>query len=465
MVEHRSADVFQRITIVGIGLIGGSVALAVRQAWPGCRLVGVDRAAVVETAIRLGVVDEGGDDLKLADDSELILLAAPVRQNIQVLRDLASRTRGSAIVTDVGSTKRATLDAARHLPARLPFVGGHPLAGAATGGVETARADLFRDRPWILTPVADGHAVAHDRVSRFVSALGAIPRAMEPIAHDRLMAYLSHLPQLTVSALMHVVGTHAGKDGLSLAGTGLRDTTRLASSPASTWRDVTATNVDAIGAAIDDLTAALQRLKADLTVGQQLQDVFASAASWKQTLEASGSADPSPAMATRTYLEMTDRSALRPARGRDDRVTISRRDPCTPELWRHLYATVGADYHWFDRLSWTDDQIRAYLAEPGRSVWVMTLGDEMAGYYELHEEPEGGVEIVYFGLLPGFIGRGLGGQMLTDAIERAWATGARRVWLHTCSFDHPSAIENYKNRGFTIFKTEQYAVQGAPLRA
>ena len=122
-------------------------------------------------------------------------------------------------------------------------------------------------------------------MSNLASAVGALPRIMDPIAHDRLMAYLSHLPQLTVSALMQVVGERVGREGLSLAGTGLRDTTRLASSPADTWRDVTATNVDALSVALDDLIAALQRLKADLTVGQELQHVFDAAAAWKGMLD------------------------------------------------------------------------------------------------------------------------------------------------------------------------------------
>jgi prephenate dehydrogenase len=112
---------------------------------------------------------------------------------------------------------------------------------------------------------------------------------MDPITHDRLMAYLSHLPQLAVSALMKVVGERAGLDGLSLAGTGLRDTTRLASSPAGTWRDVAATNVDALSAAIDDLTAVLKRLKKDLATGQELEQIFDEAAAWKRTLDDSAS--------------------------------------------------------------------------------------------------------------------------------------------------------------------------------
>jgi prephenate dehydrogenase len=192
---------------------------------------------------------------------------------------------GEAIVTDVGSTKRAMVHAARDLPGRLRFVGGHPLAGAATGGLDAARADLFRGRPWILTADADRPEV--ERVSAMVRAVGGQPSVMDPIAHDRIMAYVSHLPQITVSALMHVVGERAGADGLRLAGNGLRDSTRLASSPAATWRDVTATNVDALGAAIDDLIDVLGRLKQDLAAGDDLQQVFTAAASWKKQLDES----------------------------------------------------------------------------------------------------------------------------------------------------------------------------------
>jgi prephenate dehydrogenase len=128
-------------------------------------------------------------------------------------------------------------------------------------------------------------------LSALVTALGAVPTTMDPIAHDRLMAYVSHLPQLTVSALMQVVGERAGVDGLALAAGGLRDTTRLASSPATTWRDVAATNVDAVGTALDELISALQRLKEDLTVGDELQRVFDAAGKWKRQLDDSATTE------------------------------------------------------------------------------------------------------------------------------------------------------------------------------
>jgi GNAT superfamily N-acetyltransferase len=173
-----------------------------------------------------------------------------------------------------------------------------------------------------------------------------------------------------------------------------------------------------------------------------------------------------PVTATRTYLEMTDRGALRRGRQPDADVQISRRDSCEPAFWRYLYTTVGAGYRWLDRLSWTDDDIRRYLDDPAVSLWVMTIGGEIAGYYEIRCDPPSAehgrendsVEIVYFGLMPAFTGRGLGAFMLTDAVDRAWSLGARRVWLHTCTFDHPQAIPNYIARGFRVFRVEEYAV-------
>jgi ribosomal protein S18 acetylase RimI-like enzyme len=168
-------------------------------------------------------------------------------------------------------------------------------------------------------------------------------------------------------------------------------------------------------------------------------------------------------VATRTYLEMSDPRALRPGRVPYIDACVAREDHCEPEFWRWLYATVGKAYHWVDRLPWTDAEIRNYLHDPAVSLWILTTGATVAGYFELRQEADGSAEIVYFGLLPDYTGRGLGGFLLTEAVERAWAGGARRVWLHTCSLDHPSALQNYLARGFTIFKTEQYVVDYPPM--
>ena len=277
---------FPRIGIVGCGLIGGSLAMAARQRWPGSLVIAVDRKDVLETAMRLHAVDVGGDDLVMVADADLIVLAAPVRQNIRILERLADYVAGPALVTDVGSTKVTIAEAARALPARLRFIGGHPLAGAAIGGISEARGDLFADRPWFLAAEASRTDDDIRRLEAFVAGIGAIPRRASADTHDLLLAYLSHLPQLTASALMHVVGEHAGADGLALSGRGLRDTTRLAASPSDIWRDVAATNREHVGAALDDLIAVLQAMRQDLEEGATIDTVFESAAGWKRALEA-----------------------------------------------------------------------------------------------------------------------------------------------------------------------------------
>jgi prephenate dehydrogenase len=277
---------FTRIAIVGVGLIGGSIALAVKRRWPAVEIAGIDRQSVLDTARVLCVVDRGAETLEAAADAELVVLAAPVLQNAVALQELP-RHVAHAVVTDVGSTKRSILEAARALPPRLPFVGGHPLAGAAAGGVEAARPDLFVDRPWLLTRSASTTDTALNSLTEFVGGLKAVPRMIDAVEHDRLLAYLSHLPQLAVTAMMHVVGDHAGAEGLALAGRGLHDTTRLASSPAPPWRDIVASNGDNIEVAIDALIAALEDLKsATRPEGIVcLEQMFRSAARWKGVLE------------------------------------------------------------------------------------------------------------------------------------------------------------------------------------
>ena len=279
--------VFDRIGIIGLGLIGGSIALAARQLWPKALVIGVDNKDVLETAMRLHAIDVAADDLIVLAEADLVIFAAPVRTNIALLAELDANVRQPAVITDTGSTKRGMMDAAGGLPPRFTFIGGHPLAGAAQGGLEHARPDLFTGRPWLLTVNAatDAAAAALAKLTEFVQALGAVPRVMGVQAHDRLLAFLSHLPQLTASALMQVVGDAVRQDGLALAGRGLADTTRLASSPPDIWRDIAATNADEIGPALDALIALLQDLRRDLSDGDKLSDVFAEAARWRATLK------------------------------------------------------------------------------------------------------------------------------------------------------------------------------------
>lgn len=167
---------------------------------------------------------------------------------------------------------------------------------------------------------------------------------------------------------------------------------------------------------------------------------------------------------TTTYLQMQDPSQVRPARQSRVGYVLAAVARPAPEFARFLYVTVGADWTWTDRLSWWREDWQAWLARPGSETWVAWVEGAPAGYFELDSrpQPDGGaeVELAYFGLLPDFIGQGLGGALLEAAIRRGWAmnddSGAapRRVWVHTCSLDGPHALANYQARGFSIYRTE-----------
>jgi GNAT superfamily N-acetyltransferase len=162
---------------------------------------------------------------------------------------------------------------------------------------------------------------------------------------------------------------------------------------------------------------------------------------------------------TRTYLEMRSPGDLVPFRIDDQDIRVEHAPECPPSFFRYLYAEVGRRYHWLDRLSWTREQIRARLAQPGVTLWVLSIKGAPAGYFELERHPDGSVEIAYFGLLPEFLGRGLGKHLLTAAVEAAWALGPNRVWLHTCTLDDPAALPNYKARGFEPYREIVYETE------
>ncbi len=159
----------------------------------------------------------------------------------------------------------------------------------------------------------------------------------------------------------------------------------------------------------------------------------------------------------RTYLEMdspdrmTGRAAVPPG-------FIVRRESCDPELYRELYEGVGTEYHWRDRRSWSDEQLRDHLARPAIAIWVLREGESPRGFFELARQDDGSVEIAYFGLMPMGIGQGLGRALLTKAVDVAWSMKPTRVWLHTCTLDHPAALANYLARGFQVTRTERYTV-------
>jgi GNAT superfamily N-acetyltransferase len=151
------------------------------------------------------------------------------------------------------------------------------------------------------------------------------------------------------------------------------------------------------------------------------------------------------------YLEMLDPAELRPARPAARPFTVQQAEIPYPALNRFLYEEVGRAFTWTDRLSWSQERWLAYLDRPEQQTWIGYVSGTPAGYFELEAQPDDNVELAYFGLLPPFIGQGLGGLLLTEAIRKAWQMDARRVWVHTCTLDHPVALHNYQARGFRLY--------------
>lgn len=219
------ADTSRGLAIVGPGLIGTSIALAARRRWPDLDVRTIDR----------------GEPLSKIGDALVIVLAPPVDVILELIPKLPAAVDPRALILDTGSTKRAVMIAAAMAGLRQ-FVGGHPMAGGTAAGPTAARAELFDDTTWFLTNPDSPDAV--QRAVKFVEALGARPVVLADHGeeHDRLMAAISHLPQVAASVLMTVVTRAVGEHNLQWAGRGLRDTTRLAASRADVWQSILATN-------------------------------------------------------------------------------------------------------------------------------------------------------------------------------------------------------------------------------
>jgi GNAT superfamily N-acetyltransferase len=171
--------------------------------------------------------------------------------------------------------------------------------------------------------------------------------------------------------------------------------------------------------------------------------------------------------ATRTYLELTTRDQFKAAFGTFPDIVIVRAPQPSPDLYRMCYRTVGEAFHWFDRWDWSDAQITEHLADPAIQLYVATRRPtpkqaDLAGWYELRRvTDDDSVEIAYFGIVAREFGRGFGKHLLSHAVRDAWALGPRRVWLHTCTLDHPNALPNYLARGFAPYRQETYEVDSA----
>lgn len=273
---------FKQLTVVGVGLIGGSFALAARRARIAERIAGCDTREVLDRAIALGVIDGPDDSFELGRTSEagLIYLAAPVGSIVSFLRSRAKLLKPGTLVTDAGSTKREICRAAREsLAKNVSFVGGHPIAGSEKTGIEFASAELFSGSPYTLAIGSDVDSNAADAVREIISKLGAIPLEMTAEEHDRIVARISHTPQMLSTALALAALRAGGARALAAAGGGFADMTRLARSRWSVWEDVCKTNGDEIVAALDETISEIESVRAAISSGEfsDLGDMFQSA--------------------------------------------------------------------------------------------------------------------------------------------------------------------------------------------
>ncbi len=241
------------VSIVGVGLIGGSFALALRKAGFTGRVVGVSSQAAVKAALARGAIDQALPLAQAAAESDLIYLAQPIERILQTIDIIDQHARPGALITDAGSTKRTIVERASRAIQRARFVGGHPMAGKESSGVEHAEADLFRGRPYVLT-------TREPQIETWVERIGARLVFLGPEEHDQLVAFTSHLPQLISTALATVIG--AEPEAAQVAGPAALDLTRLASSPYEIWRDIFATNAGPIDAALAAFIARLEELRA-----------------------------------------------------------------------------------------------------------------------------------------------------------------------------------------------------------
>lgn len=263
---------FDRMCVAGVGLIGGSLALAARQAGLVGEVVGFGRTARnLEVARERGIIDRvATDPASAVADADLVVLAAPVGTCAALATAFAPHARRDALLTDVGSVKESLVGAFEAIwPVPANVVGAHPIAGSEASGAGAARPELFRGRACILTPSPTTDPAALARVRALWERVGARVEEMPASVHDELLARVSHLPHVVAYALMASLdGVRAGgRVALDYAGSGLRDTTRIAGSPAELWRDIALANAGAVGRALGDFRAALDRIESLVAAG------------------------------------------------------------------------------------------------------------------------------------------------------------------------------------------------------
>jgi len=261
-----------RVCIIGLGLMGGSLALALRQAGVATQIVGCGREALLQRAREMGAIDAGSTDAgDAAAECDFVFLCTPVETSIRLMREIAPHLKPGALLTDVGSTKQAFATAASEIfgaEAHERVLPGHPLAGREVSGLGHAAAELYAGSVWVLTPLGVGEVASHGMLQKAIEAIGARVVMAGPEEHDRTLAYTSHLPQMLSTALAMTLAQEFGEGqnpAMQIHAGGLRTMLRLAGSDPAMWEQIVASNPQNIAAALERFEGELRKLRESLS--------------------------------------------------------------------------------------------------------------------------------------------------------------------------------------------------------
>jgi len=251
-MEEECDFSFNKITIIGVGLIGGSFGFALKEKKPNFKIVGIDKKEIIEKAIARGAIDEGTVNLKEGiKEADIVIIATPVKTIINILTQINPFLKRGCLVTDTGSTKGQIVERAdKVLSKDIFFIGGHPMAGSEEYGIESANPHLFQDRTYILTPTKKSNLIAIEKIFSLIKMIGANRLILNPLEHDRIVGAVSHLPQVIAVSLINMVSELIQKENnnnyFKAVGEGFKDMTRIASSPYKVWEDICYTNKEII---------------------------------------------------------------------------------------------------------------------------------------------------------------------------------------------------------------------------
>jgi len=282
---------FKKITIIGVGLIGGSLGLALKEKHLNFKIVGIDKQEIIEKAIARGAIDEGTVNLEEGiKEADIIIIATPVKTILNILTQINPFLKKGCLVTDTGSTKKQIVQKANKILSKdIFFIGGHPMAGSEECGIESADPYLFHNKTYILTPALKSNLRALKKLSLLIKMIGAKKLILDPLEHDRIVSAVSHLPQIIAVSLINTIGELALRGNnynyFKAVGEGFKDMTRIASSPYKMWEDICDTNQENILEIIQEFKNYLEVIEHKLKNNpNSLKEEFQKASKLRETL-------------------------------------------------------------------------------------------------------------------------------------------------------------------------------------